>query len=214
MEFARMGLIKRRPFPGARGICPSCGGSVIAKCGAINVWHWAHEIKDCDAWSEPETPWHREWKRALEHQGCALEVVRGPHRADVVNKFDLVVELQHSSISTEEIAKREAFYGHMVWLIDATEFADNFNFRTRDGFDSFRWRHPRKSLWECEKPLFFDMYEEIFVVKKIHSEVPCGGWGYWISHEQFVHGVTRARSESFDPRIRYKSPKSSALVAS
>ncbi|MBL7893856.1 MAG: hypothetical protein JNK50_01090 [Bacteroidia bacterium] len=40
---------------------------MLAKCGTINIWHWAHEaIENCDDWYEPETQWHRDWK---EHFG-------------------------------------------------------------------------------------------------------------------------------------------------
>lgn len=46
----------------------------------------------------------------------------GPHRADIRRDDGLVIELQASSISAEEIAEREAFYGEMVWLLDGREF--------------------------------------------------------------------------------------------
>lgn len=29
-------------FPGGRAICPTCGGDLIAKCGRLVQWHWAH----------------------------------------------------------------------------------------------------------------------------------------------------------------------------
>lgn len=44
-------------------ICPLCKKDVIAKCGNIKVWHWAHKNnKDCDSWSDGETEWHLNWK--------------------------------------------------------------------------------------------------------------------------------------------------------
>jgi competence CoiA-like predicted nuclease len=27
---------------------------MIAKCGRIYIWHWAHDGSDCDPWHEPE----------------------------------------------------------------------------------------------------------------------------------------------------------------
>ncbi|MBN8609165.1 MAG: hypothetical protein J0L92_01170 [Deltaproteobacteria bacterium] len=107
--------------PGGRAACPGCAEPVVAKCGELVTWHWAHASgrTDCDPWWEPETPWHREWKShaPLERQ----EVVRGSHRADVVLPDGYVIELQHSPISPEEIREREAFYGRMAWLFDARD---------------------------------------------------------------------------------------------
>ena len=49
--------------PKKEAICPTCLKEVIAKCGRIKVWHWAHKSKlDCDSFSEPETEWHINWK--------------------------------------------------------------------------------------------------------------------------------------------------------
>jgi competence CoiA-like predicted nuclease len=38
------GTPKVRATPGARASCPFCARFMIAKCGEINVWHWAHEV--------------------------------------------------------------------------------------------------------------------------------------------------------------------------
>jgi len=46
----------------------------------------------------------------------------GPHRADIRTPGGLVVEIQHSGISSEDVAAREAFYGNMVWLLDGRNF--------------------------------------------------------------------------------------------
>src|SRR5690606_4401063 len=145
---------RSRPLPGGRGTCPSCGATTIAKCGEINAWHWAHEARDCDPWSEGETEWHLSWKGLFGDEQC--EVSMPPHRADVVGKHGCVLELQHSSIPAADIRKREAFYKRMIWLFDASGFAENMIFRKRDGYFSFRWKHPRKSLWECRQPLYLD----------------------------------------------------------
>ena len=63
MKFALIDNIRTEAAKGAKGICPSCGSDLIAKCGDIKVNHWAHKgIRSCDPWSENETEWHREWK--------------------------------------------------------------------------------------------------------------------------------------------------------
>lgn len=40
------------PSPGAVAVCPNCRQNVIAKCGNVNVWHWAHKSADCDPWHD------------------------------------------------------------------------------------------------------------------------------------------------------------------
>jgi len=95
---------------------------VIAKCGDLVVHHWAHRAADCDPWSEPETPWHREWKsHAPQHR---QEVVIGRHRADVVAPNGVVVEIQHSNIAGGEVRERERFYKRMLWIFDAREASE------------------------------------------------------------------------------------------
>lgn len=182
-------------MPGLRAECPACGESVIAKCGSINQWHWAHEIKDdCDQWSEGETQWHRAWKEHFPEE--CREVVIGPHRADIKTRRGTVVELQHSPISGIEIQHREYFYRQMVWVFDASDFGTNFQFRRRDGFFSFRWKHPRKSMWSCESRLLIELDRvcaeirhlpsTLFEIKKTHNSVPCGGWGVFVDKHSFI----------------------------
>lgn len=165
--------IKARPDSTA--ICPCCSSIVISKCGQINEWHWAHQtIDDCDNWHEPESEWHKGWKAYWGEQYC--EKVIGRHRADVFYK-DIVIELQNSHISPAEIREREDFYGQMIWIFKSQSFSDNFDLRPHGNYYSFRWKHPRKSIWACEKPVLFDLGYCLFWPKKIYHEVPCGGWG-------------------------------------
>lgn len=166
-----------RPTPGATATCATCGAACTAKCGSVNVWHWAHVSRaDCDPWSEGETAWHAGWKALAEDH--AVEVAMGPHRADIVTNRGTVIELQHSAISAEEIADRETFYGpELVWVFDGAPFFERFLLRPRDGFHTFRWLTPRRSLFAVRRPVFFDFGPHLFEVKKLHSEVPCGGWG-------------------------------------
>jgi hypothetical protein len=116
---------------GLQGTCPSCAAPVRPKCGSIVVHHWAHHARgECDPWSEPEGEWHRGWKLAVPPE--RREVVMGPHRADVVTASGGVVELQHSPISPEVIAEREAFYGErMAWIFDATPLDPRVPFAPR-----------------------------------------------------------------------------------
>ena len=91
--------------PGGRASCPGCHGDVIAHCGEILVWHWAHRSRlECDPWWEPETAWHRGWKLFV--PAAQREVVIGGHRADMVLANGTVCELQASGISAQEIRER------------------------------------------------------------------------------------------------------------
>lgn len=116
MEFALVNGSRSRALPGWRGSCPHCGDEVIAKCGSTKIWHWAHRQRDCDNWSEGESEWHRSWKKLFPENW--QEVTIGEHRADVLTPFG-VIELQNSPISAETIREREAFYGRMIWVVNA-----------------------------------------------------------------------------------------------
>jgi competence protein CoiA len=161
---------------------------MIAKCGGIVVWHWAHENSaECDPWAEPDSEWHRGW------QEFALpgmrEVVMGPHRADIFTPSGRVVELQHSNLSVDEIGEREQFYGpKMIWLWDCREARakGRLDIRYEQGVDdfglpwaSFRWKHPRKTLAACRRSRFLDIGGEILILRSMETDKrrQTTGWG-------------------------------------
>lgn len=179
--------------PTAHGTCPGCAGEVVAKCGGIVSWHWAHVAgQDCDPWAEPMTEWHREWQGEfpLEQQ----EVVMGPHRADVVTADGDILEFQHSSISPAEIAEREAFYGdRLFWVFDVTDAYETGRFELRPPSGSgtrwtFRWKQPRKSIAACRRPVYLDLggRGEMLRLARIYPDAPCGGWGKYVPTPQFL----------------------------
>lgn len=148
--------------PGERSACPSCTGQLIAKCGTIVTWHWAHDVADCDPWSEPESEWHLDWKRYYRDvRGATIECVRPPHRADVVLTSGIVVELQAGYLDAEQIARREAFYGSdMVWLYRC-HWADRLHYGER----GFWWKHGAKSMATHRRPVWWDMGDELIRVR-------------------------------------------------
>jgi competence CoiA-like predicted nuclease len=108
------------PVPGGRGGCPFCKSEVIAKCGEIKTWHWAHKsLITCDSWGEPEGDWHYEWKKlaGLNNTEITIEKDGKRHRADIIID-GLVIELQHSPLPVPEVREREEFYGNMIWVLD------------------------------------------------------------------------------------------------
>ena len=184
------------PAPGLIGECPVCCETVHAKCGRIVVPHFAHEPtgeeRDCDDWSERDTKWHRDWQSLFPYRW--REVVIGPHRADIHTPTGLTVELQRSSISYDEIQEREDFYGpHMLWIFDAKDPIDagRLELRRRSYGHSFRWKHPRKSLRACRRPILLDIgSNEVLRIERIHlDQAPFGGWGKVFPASNIVRAI-------------------------
>lgn len=189
--------------------CPGCGKNVIAKCGNIKVHHWAHESGiDCDPWWEPETPWHRYWKNLVPKK--QQEVTIANHRADIVRKDGMVVELQHSSISSEDIIAREKCYGNMIWLFDGRHFSEKYDRTlhcetpgwpvTKSGrfqvwekynpnydqtYFTFRWSRPKTTLQFCKKPIIIDMGLFVFWIRELFIGFEYRGWGQLQRHDDF-----------------------------
>lgn len=198
MLYATTDAGEREPAtPGARGTCPLCRDAVQAKCGKIVVWHWAHLARDdCDPWSESETTWHRDWQEWVPPD--QREIVIGRHRADIVTASGIVVELQHSSLPVDEIRAREDHYGRMIWLFDAREpyEYDRLDIRRKRGYATFRWKHPRKSLAACRKPVYLDLgYGLVLHLKRIYPEAPCGGSGKLGSVDDFTRWMSTPRQD-------------------
>ncbi|MCY4584007.1 MAG: competence protein CoiA family protein [Chloroflexi bacterium] len=123
MKFALVAGKKSEPSPRSRALCAHCSSEMIAKCGRVKVWHWAHKSRvNCDAWWENESEWHRNWKIQFPEEWqevSHLDPVTGErHIADVKTDSGLVVEFQRSPIAHEELQSRESFYGNMIWIVD------------------------------------------------------------------------------------------------
>ncbi len=161
-KYANVDGLKVEACPGEHGHCTFCGSEMIAKCGELNVWHWAHKSKEvCDIFSENETPWHREWKDGIPADQCEVTIIREGtrHQADIVTHDGIVVEVQHSPISVAKIRKREEFYGKMVWILDLTEKGYDLSFskQLEHNFYNFHWTYARRSFASARKPIFLDL---------------------------------------------------------
>lgn len=172
MKFALIDGERCEPQPGLIGQCPGCGATVLAKCGEVRIWHWAHKGKlSCDPWWESETPWHRAWKNLfpVEWQEVPMRAESGElHIADVRTPGGLVLEFQHSPIKPEERWSREAFYGNMMWIVDGTRLKRD---APRADQEIWGWRRLRegeihqlafpdeglpKAWISCSVPVLFD----------------------------------------------------------
>jgi competence CoiA-like predicted nuclease len=187
--------------PRLAGHCPQCDSEVIAKCGKVTAWHWAHKADDCDSWSEPLTQWHADWQARFPIQWCEVPV--GNHRADVLRPGGRVIEFQHSGLSVDEIRERERHYGpRMVWVFDAIDAyrRERLTLRRKSGdkgrvYYSFRWRHPRRSVMACTRRVYLDLGDGLLLdMRKMHAGPPYRGWGYPCGAEEFLswHGVRQS----------------------
>ncbi len=178
MKFSLVNGNKIEAIKGAKGICPSCGSELIARCGDVKINHWAHKgIRNCDIWWENETEWHRQWKNQFpkEWQEIVHFDEKGEkHIADVKTKKGWVLEFQHSYIIPEERNSRNAFYSKLVWIIDGLrrktdriQFqkileesskapVGNINIRQINFPEESRLL---KEWLNCGVPVFFDFYE-------------------------------------------------------
>jgi len=197
--------------PGARAFCPTCNSEVIAKCGEVKVWHWAHQsLKDCDVWSEPESEWHYNWKvlAGIDNTEIVISNALGDvHRADIkVN--GRVIELQHSTLSTREVRERENFYGTMIWVIDGSSIGD---FRLERWFSSKGKPYYKldkiKRSWvlEITKPVFFH-FESLFF--QYTNRWEDAGYGRW----RKVQEPTEPEAYS-DVLVKWSNQKFAAIIS-
>jgi hypothetical protein len=143
MKLALVSGERQEAQPTLAGKCPACSQPMVAKCGEVKVWHWAHQGKrHCDPWWENETEWHRNWKGLfpVEWQEVVHAAETGEkHIADVKTDRGWVIEFQHSYLNPEERRARDAFYPKLIWVVDGTR-------RKRD-------RSQLLSAWECGVPV-------------------------------------------------------------
>jgi Competence protein CoiA-like family len=114
--------------------CPSCSKALILKKGRVVIHHFAHKPPILCDWARGETLAHLEAKRlvheALMARGVqaelefSLETLPGDRRADVMAWSPkgrmIAIELQHTSISADEIAERAFAYARagaaQIWI--------------------------------------------------------------------------------------------------
>lgn len=132
MEYCLVNGIRQEAAPQQKGVCCFCGSPTISKCGDRNVWHWAHEsLKHCDPWWENETSWHRLWKSYFPVKNQEIihfnKVTGEKHIADIKTDNNMVIEIQNSPMTEEELHSRENFYGKMFWVVNGDKFKNNFH---------------------------------------------------------------------------------------
>jgi competence protein CoiA len=177
MKFALVDGQRQEAQPGLSGKCRSCEQPMIARCGEVRVWHWAHKRKSplCDRWWENETEWHRNWKDQFpDHWQEIVHPAENDERhiADVRTDHGWVIEFQHSPIKPEERRARDSFYKKLVWVVNAARLeGDRAQFDKALETGTRIGQHTRRvHLDECRLlrqwsgsygPIFFDFGGEM-----------------------------------------------------
>lgn len=148
--------------PSARATCVDCLGVLIAKCGEINRWHWAHEAHDATCTgSDGEGAWHRAWKMWAEQHGAQTEISEGRHRADIVWHDGTVYELQSNYLDAVDIANREQHWGdRLTWIYRITPNRFSRLWNAGDGW--FRWQRPPVSMTRHEAPIIWHVNDRLY----------------------------------------------------
>lgn len=142
MIYAFVDGVKRQPVAkGEVSICTGCGGKLFSVISPTRIAHWRHKGGDCDSWSESEGPWHLQWKSFFSPEWCEVTLKNESgevHRADVLipseKSESIILELQHSFISIDDMFLRENFYKvqhKLFWLVhlyDDRSSSSLFNF--------------------------------------------------------------------------------------
>lgn len=196
------------PEPHMKACCPFCGDIVISKCGEINAWHWAHRrLVECDDWTESDTEWHNNWKQQYPKENCELDL--NGRRADIITNNYEVILLNSKSLSLEEVRQREGHFKNMIWIIKVDDIIENFDFFEKKDYLSFRWKHARKYVAYITKPTILDFGDgKLFVLRKMYKKSPCGGWGFFISVDDFFDvrkfNYNRRFYKAIDPKDKWE----------
>lgn len=169
MRYAIVNNTKEEAAKGIKGLCPSCGSELIAKCGERKINHWAHKgIRTCDPWWEPETEWHRSWKSNYPSEWQEITLFDNEtsekNIADVRTIHQLIIEFQHSHIDPNERRAREKFYKNMIWVVDGTRLKRDYS-RFINGTNNF-------TKTDLPDVFFVNFPEEVFPATWLNSSVP------------------------------------------
>ncbi len=144
--------------------CEGCGDKMIFCNGGIVKPYFRHDKKEmCQVDWEPETEWHIQIKDLFSYgHEEIIKIGENRKRADVKLKKGLVIEAQHSPINKDEIRAREKFYKNMVWIFDANQAYYDGRISLIRMF--FSWKRGRRSILECNKPVFIHIEYDRFLL--------------------------------------------------
>ncbi|MFJ6384737.1 hypothetical protein ACIQI7_32605 [Kitasatospora sp. NPDC092039] len=106
--------------------------------------------------SQGESEWHQWWKNRVPQ--ARQEHRLGNREADIIAHDGTVVEVQHGSLSEDEITARERHYGSMRWIFDARRpYAEGRLQLFPQSPTPFRWRFPRTTIRACRRTIYLDL---------------------------------------------------------
>ena len=182
MLYAYLNHEKIEAAPNRKALCPLCNKEVFAKCGEINIWHWAHLRGDSCALGddgdpnyEPETEWHKNWKLVFGKEYSEIILVKDnkKHIADIRTKKEVIIELQNSPIPANIISKREEFYGErMLWIINGAKFVNSFKEKQKvaRGAEILIGKHVYTPQYELIDGFLIDIFS------KLPQPLPSSQW--------------------------------------
>lgn len=205
MRYALVNGAKAEPFPGGYGRCPVCGLDLQAQISTCPP-HWTHVTGDiCDPLTEPLTRWHMSWQDLVKPD--FVEVAKKGHRADLVGNSDVVICLQHGSISAEGIRKRETIFKDMIWVFDARHRFE----AVRTGTTAFFSYGAEEGPKSCSRLVFLDFGSYLVQVTR-HTDTfeLCSGFGTVRSHQWFAEQLL---SSMLDGTGDYEAPPPAKQLA-
>lgn len=191
MRFAFYKNRKSEPeFSGQKGVCLDCGLCVVAKCGKINQWHWAHFVNNLDGkrchyleYSQNESQWHLDWKYEFPEKYNEVKIVKnGITKIADIYCNGKVVEFQKSDISEDEVCLRENHYEKLIWVVNGME-RGSFIKKNKQNYYTYSWINRPKFFDNMTKPIFVDLGDCVFQIKKSHG---VNGWGYVFDKKEFI----------------------------
>jgi len=147
---------------------------MIAKCGEIKIWHWAHKPgTKCDIFSKPESDWHIAWKKKFPKENVKVIIIKNDekHIADAyLPKSKTAIEFQNSSITARDIRRRTEFYDHLIWIFNVKDAYEEDRLYA-ESENNYVWEHPkttiRKIYWKSK--VFLDTGYELWHIKYIYT---------------------------------------------
>lgn len=195
------------PTKGSKGFCGECGSELIAKCGKINIWHWSHiQGSDC-TYDNDMCEWHINWQNKFPKEKQEVIVTKNNvNKIADVKDNDIVVEFQHSPISTDEIKIRERHYDDMVWVFDFTigwyKYTDKYV--TKDNWSIVELNIKKKSIWNCSKPVILETNDGIsFLIldRKMKTALKFKSSNTQIMINKFINGYINILSKMDEFKI-------------
>jgi len=173
MQFAINKESKERvlPTPHSHAFCPLCQFPLVAKCGSVNIWHWAHTFNSNCPGAKLETAWHRRMKEKFPPNQCEIIVKNdlGVVIADVyipetntMHEFDF-----KNQLTSEEIIKKNCIYArsgyNVMWTFHIDDESNNRLTRTST-LEVYWFKHGLRRLLDFKTPFHLSFDDDIFEV--------------------------------------------------